>query len=235
VDVHGEVTDWLNPADPQNFQLEVDSMLEVVRKYDVDGIHFDYIRYPNNNLDYSDFSRRKFETDMGLKVTNWPGDCHTGALHDQYRDWRAAQITRLVETVSREARKIRPGVKISAAVFGDYPSCRDSVGQEWPLWAQRGYVDFLCPMDYTDDDERFTKWIQSQKKLVGDVPLYPGIGATASRSTLTADRVVGQIQIARSLGAEGFTVFNLSEQTAKAILPGVRASAGRTPATPPHR
>ena len=109
-------------------------MLEVVRKYDVDGIHFDYIRYPNNDLDYSDYSRKKFESDTGLKVTSWPSDCYSGELHDQYRDWRAAQITRLVATVSREARKIRPGVKISAAVFRDYPSCRDAVGQEWPVW-----------------------------------------------------------------------------------------------------
>ena len=77
VDVNGEVTDWLNPAHPENYKLEVESMLEVVRKYAVDGIHFDYIRYPNNNLDYSDFSRRKFELDTGVKVKNWPSDCHS--------------------------------------------------------------------------------------------------------------------------------------------------------------
>ena len=235
VDINGEVTDWLNPAHPDNFKLEVDSMLEVVRKYDVDGIHFDYIRYPNNNLDFSDFSRRKFESDTGLTVKNWPRDCHSGPLHDAYRDWRADQITRLVETVSREARKIRPGVKISAAVFRDYPSCRASVGQDWPLWAKRGYVDFLCPMNYTADDKQFAAWIKTQSKLVGNVPLYPGIGATASRVTLTADRVVGQIHIARELGADGFTVFNLTEQTAKTILPGIRSGAGRAPATPSHR
>jgi hypothetical protein len=68
----------------------------------------------------------------------------------------------------------------------------------------------------------------------GDVPIYPGIGATASRSTLTADRVVGQIQIARGIGAEGFTIFDLTETTAETILPGFAASAGRRPATPPH-
>jgi len=44
VDVQGRPTDWLDPAHPANFRLELDSLLEVVRKYDVDGIHFDYIR-----------------------------------------------------------------------------------------------------------------------------------------------------------------------------------------------
>ncbi len=231
IDVHGEVTDWLNPAHPQNFQLEVDSMLEVVRKYDVAGIHFDYIRYPNNDLDYSDFSRQKFEVDTGLKITNWPDECHSGKLREAYRDWRANQITRLVETISGEARKIRPGIKVSAAVFADYPDCRDSVAQEWPLWAERGYVDFLCPMNYTEDDDQFIAWIEQQRNLVDNIPLYPGIGVTASRATLTADRVVGQIHITRRLGADGFTLFELSENTAKTVLPAVHASASRTEAT----
>ena len=91
-------------------------------------------------------------------------------------------------------------------------------------------------MDLTsfhDDDRQFAAWIKSQKELVGGrVPIYPGIGATSSRTTLTADRVVGHISIARRLGAGGFTVFNLTEETAATILPGVAAGAGRTPAVP---
>ncbi len=235
VDIDGNVTDWLNPAHPDNFRLEVDSMLEVVRRYDVDGIHFDYIRYPHGRCDYSGESRKRFEADTGLVVKNWPKDCYSGPLHDAYRDWRAAQITRLVETVSREARKIRPGIKISAAVFSSYPACRVHVAQDWPLWAKRGYVDFLCPMNYTEDDRQYQEWITSQRKLLGDVLLYPGIGASASRSHLTADRVVGQIHLTRTLGADGFTIFNLTEQTAQEILPGIAVGAGRTPAVPPHR
>jgi hypothetical protein len=90
-------------------------------------------------------------------------------------------------------------------------------------------------MDYTNDDAEFAETVAAQKKLVGKVPLYPGIGATASRSTLTADRVAGQIHLARTQGAEGFTVFNLNERTAATILPGIGAGAGQNPAVPPHR
>ena len=57
--------------------------------------------------------------------------------------------------VSREAKKIRPGLKISAAVFGSYPGCRESVAQDWPAWVKAGYLDFVCPMDYTTSDEEF--------------------------------------------------------------------------------
>ncbi|MCH9656326.1 MAG: family 10 glycosylhydrolase [Planctomycetes bacterium] len=236
VSVKGEPSDWLNPAHPENFQLEVDSMLEVVKKYPVDGIHFDYIRYPNDRHCYSDYSRKKFESDTGIKVTNWPGDCYNGKLKSQYRDWRAAQITRLVETVQREARKLRPGIKISAAVFREYPECREWVAQDWPLWAKRGYLDFICPMDYTDNDRQFQIWIEEQQKhLAGSIPIYPGIGALSARTTLSSDRVLGQIAITRQLKTGGFTVFSLNQQTLSSIVPDFKLSAGKVKATPTHR
>ena len=114
----------------------------------------------------------------------------------------------------RGARQIRPGIKISAAVFSAYPDCRRTVAQDWPLWARQGYVDFLCPMDYTESDLTFAGLVENQLRLVaGKIPLYPGIGATASHSTLAADRVASQVEVARRLGAGGFTIFNFEENT----------------------
>jgi len=110
------------------------------------------------------------------------------------------------------------------------------VAQDWPVWVRNGYLDFLCPMDYSDSDDQFAALVKSQQQLVGGrIPLYPGIGATASRSALSVDRVVGQIKLARELGAQGFTIFNLSESTAHDLLPGIALGAGQTPATVSHR
>jgi uncharacterized lipoprotein YddW (UPF0748 family) len=127
-------------------------------------------------------------------------------------------------------------LKISAAVFGAYPDCRTYVGQDWPAWVRAGYLDFLCPMNYSSDDRYFAALIRNQKKLVGDrVPVYVGIGATATGMALNPDRVVGQISIARSLGASGFTIFNFDAQTADAIIPGIGLGAGATKAVVSHR
>jgi len=236
VNIAGEPVDWLCPSHPENLRLELESMLEVARKYDVDGLHFDYIRYPNRSGCYCDGCRERFQADTGLTVADWPKDCYSGALHDQYHDWRCEQITRLVAAVHREAKKIRPELKISAAVFGAYPQCRETVGQDWVAWVKAGYLDFICPMDYTESDLSFTNLVTNQLELVGGrIPLYPGIGATASRSALSPDRVVGQIHIARSLGAAGFTIFNFTAGTAERILPGVGLGAGSQRAVPPHR
>jgi uncharacterized lipoprotein YddW (UPF0748 family) len=238
VNSRGEPIDWLCPSHPQNQKLELDSMLEVARKYPVDGLHFDYIRYPDGSCCYCEGCRRRFEQASGRTVLDhdWPKECFAGARKDEYRDWRCRQITQLVADVSRQARQIRPGIKISAAVFGAYPDCRKSVGQDWREWIKAGYLDFVCPMDYTTDDAEFAKYVSRQVLLV-DVraQLYPGIGASASRSKLSAEQVLRQIQEARRLGASGWTIFNLDAGTAASIVPGVGAGIGSPHAVPPHR
>ncbi len=228
----GQEQRWLCPSHPENFQLELDSMLEVARKYEVDGLHFDYIRYPNRNHCYCDGCRQRFEARAGVTVANWPQDCYAGKLREQYHDFRCEQITRLVAAVSQQARVIKPQIKISAAVFGAYPDCRESVGQDWVEWVKAGYLDFVCPMDYTQSDLNFVGLVENQLRLVdGRIPVYPGIGAWR----LTPDRVVGQIHHARLLGAPGFTVFDLGPDAAASVLPAVGAGAGAQRAVPPHR
>jgi len=235
VTADGIQLDWLCPSHPENQKLEVESMVEVARKYPLDGIHFDYIRYPHAGCCFCAGCRERFEAFSGRKVADWPAECHSGARKREYNDWRCTQITRVVAEVSREARRVRPGIKISAAVFPAYPNCRESVAQDWPAWVEAGYLDFLCPMDYAADDEKFADLVRDQiKRIGGRVPLYPGIGARATGMGLSADRVAGQIHIARELGAAGFTIFNLDADTAASIVPGIGLGAASVPAVPPH-
>jgi uncharacterized lipoprotein YddW (UPF0748 family) len=97
-------------------------------------------------------------------------------LAEQYLRFRRDNITRLVEAVSREARRIKPGIKVSAAVFWHWTSARNQVAQDWKLWVEKGYLDFVCPMDYTPNNARFQTLVESQRKWAGKVPFYPGIG-----------------------------------------------------------
>jgi uncharacterized lipoprotein YddW (UPF0748 family) len=232
VSVDGQSHDWLCPSHPENFALELASMLEVARKYSVDGLHFDYIRYPDRDKCYCDGCRHRFESDTHQQVKNWPEDCYSGDLRERYAQWRCDQITRLVKAVHDEAKQIRPGLKISAAVFSSYPSCRESVAQDWPEWIKAGYLDFVCPMDYTQSDLDFIGLVRNQQKLIeGRIPIYPGIG----QFRLSADRTVGQIHQARELGADGFTIFDLSRGSAASAVPAIGAGAGKQKAEPPHR
>ena len=173
--MQGRPVDWLCPSDPANRQLEVQSMLEVARRYPVDGLQMDYIRYPDGHCCYCDGCRKRFEADSGRRVDQWPADCYSGARKDEYNDWRCRQITLLVTAIRRELKRLHPEMKLSAAVWGGYPDCRRWVAQDWPAWVRAGDLDFICPMDYTEDPKEFARWVGQQMDLVGGrIPVYPG-------------------------------------------------------------
>lgn len=223
VDRYGEPVDWLCPSNPDNQQLEHDSMLEVVQNYDVDGIHFDYIRYPNADSCYCDACRARFEEQTGNTVTTWPDDVlNGGALESDFQDWRRQQITNLVSWVYQDVKAIKPQVQVSAAVFSRYPSCRESVGQDWVEWINEGIVDFLCPMDYTEDFDYFENIVGGQLAFAENrIPIYPGIGASSSSSTMGPDGVIVQIQTTRDLQTGGFIIFNYDRDLAESTLPAL--------------
>jgi uncharacterized lipoprotein YddW (UPF0748 family) len=223
----GEEVNWLCPSHPENFALERDSMLEVVRNYAVDGIHFDYIRYPDADACYCNGCRERFQRATGAKIEHWPEDVLTGKYAEPFGDWRREQITRLVRAVSQEAHQLRPGVKVSAAVFGNWESARRVVGQDAKAWVDAGYLDFVCPMDYESKDADFSKWVRSQVAAVNHkIPCYAGIGA---HKLSGPEQLARQIQLSRDLGADGFVLFNLTEKLATQLLPPLRLGVTSAP------
>ena len=117
---------------------------------------------------------------------------------------------------------LKPSLKISAAVFRSYPSCRDTVGQDWVSWIEHGYLDFICPMNYTEDYELFVNLVNEQMGYVGGrIPLYPGIGVGASSSTLLPDQVIMQILATREARTGGFIIFNYNVSLAETCLPAL--------------
>ena len=211
---------WLCPSHPANQKLEIDSMVGVATKYAVDGIHFDYIRYPGGENCFCPGCRQRFEAALGAKVARWPSDTRNDpAIRQKWLDFRRDNITKVVAAVHEAVKKQRPGVKISAAVFRNWPADRDSVGQDWKLWCDRGYLDFVCPMDYTPSDAQFEAMVAQQLQWAGRVPCYPGIGLSTWGGPPDAAKVIEQIQTTRRLNTGGFTVFNYSVPEAARIVP----------------
>ena len=224
----GEDVNWLCPSHAENFALERDSMLEVVRDYDVDGIHFDYIRYPDKEACFCSCCRERFEKIADVKIEKWPDEVSTGEHAERFADWRREQITRLVRAVSQEAHAIKRRIKVSAAVWGGWTNARKSIGQDAKAWIDAGYLDFVCPMDYEGDDNTFTDLVQKQVAATNHkTPLYIGMGAHKLSGPAQLAR---QIQLARDLGADGFVIFNLTEKLATQFLPALRLGTIAAPA-----
>ncbi len=211
---------WLCPSHPANQELEISSMVEIARNYAVDGIHFDYIRYPSRDFCFCDGCRERFENVIGARVKKWPADIRNdNKLKEQWLNFRRCNITRVVKAVSDEAREIRPNLKISAAVFSNWQSDRDSIGQDWKLWCDKGYLDFICPMNYTPNNVEFAGMIRQQLEWAGNVPCYPGIGFSVWPDEGKIYRLMEQIKTTRALKSGGFIIFDYNVLTAREIVP----------------
>ena len=215
---------WLCPSDPRNRDLELSAVVEVARNYDVAGIHLDYIRYPSADSCYCEGCRKRFGDGTALVVTNWPADVITGDHASAYKAWRSEQITSFVVQTAAAIKNVRQDIELSAAVFPSWPSCRETLGQDWVSWAKSGAVDFVCPMSYVTDAAEAASLTTAQLAAVGaGARLYPSLGP--STKGLPPEQVVRQVDWVRKAGAKGFVLFELDRDLLDVHLPALRAGA----------
>jgi uncharacterized lipoprotein YddW (UPF0748 family) len=209
---------WLDPSDERNRQLEITAMEEMARNFDVDGIHYDFMRYPSSRYCYCDRCRDQFEEWAGVTVEDWPADCWEGGQHlAAYRDWRRHLQTSLVAEMRERLAAIKPDLQISLAARASVTGAPEADAQDWITWAREGYLDFLCPMNYTGDLDAFRNKLAPQMELVGGtIPVYAGIGVASTRSS-TPVNLSQQIALARELGADGFLIFALNDFSREVI------------------
>lgn len=190
-----------NPTDP-DVQSHIAAVCrDIVSRYGIDGLHFDYVRFVGDSLpegksypaDPASLSR--FYKAAGRKSLDSIEDRAAHAA------WIRDEISNLVRRVSREARRIRPGIAISAAVWRDPDLARDKQLQDAAVWLKEGTVDRVVPMIYTDSNTDFTRDLDAWLKVAGKKPVTPGIGAYKHQATQTLE------QIRLSAGADGYCLF----------------------------
>ncbi len=197
------------PALASNRELEQRAMVELVSKYDLSGVQFDYIRYFSANVDYCASSRAAFEQAKGIKVKNWPSDVTRGKYRETYHRWRTDLISSVVRDVSVAVRRANPAVKVSAAVWHSPDVALDEYAQDWLSWVEDGYLDFVVPMNYTTDNNQFVRWLEKQRRLVnGRVPIYAGIGSYLLDRPSQMNQ---QIALCRDAGMSGYVLYNYDQ------------------------
>lgn len=129
----------------------------------------------------------------------------------------ASHVSRFVADARR--RVVRPKW-LTAAVYGKYPTCIGSVGQDWVGWLDAGLVDYVAPMDYTENLAVFESYLRQQAAVRTRARrTIAGIGVTANESRLDARQVIDQINLARRYGLAGEALFDLDATLEKSILP----------------
>jgi uncharacterized lipoprotein YddW (UPF0748 family) len=192
---------FLDPGVPEVKQHIHDVMLEIVQKYPVDGLHYDYIRYPAevgdwayNATSVTRFKERYKDYD-GISPENSP---------IQWAEWKRAQITEIVQSVSRDVKSLRPEVFISASVLHDWPRAHNDYGQDARTWLSRGIVDATFPMLYSYAPKDFEYVARDHLNHAFGGWVMPGLNA--GRSSL--EDLVELIRMSRRLQAPGLALFS---------------------------
>ncbi|HEX7879336.1 MAG TPA: family 10 glycosylhydrolase [Candidatus Eisenbacteria bacterium] len=160
--------------------------LEVAERYDVDGIHLDYIRNPLLETGFDKVTRAGFLAEKGVdpwKLRNAaiPLKARYGAeglaqLEKDWKEWRADQVTRLVRDIHDGLEALDKPVTLSAAVFPNCNYAPNDVGQAWMTWCQEGLLDLVVPMMYSPKSSTvMDQFMLAQKTMPLNVVMYAGL------------------------------------------------------------
>ncbi len=193
----GDTEGWyIDPAADGFAEYFAAVAAEVAREYDVDGVHLDFIRYPNYRFGYGKNSRSRYLKERARQdpillgyhkledaIYN-PAVGYNGLaarwfdLHAlEWLDWRADQVTRAVDAARRAVKAADPEVQFSTAPWADPEHAYRYVGQDWLGWLDRGLVDIICPMTYWGNAPKLAALADRLEKRRGDARLYMGVGA----------------------------------------------------------
>ncbi len=213
---------FLTPANLAARQHIHDVFLDVARRYDIDGIHFDYVRYPNAAYDYSDsaLERFKLERESSLTPEQVAAFAERGrrdrliypyAFPAEWQAFRRRQVTEMVAGISQDIKAIKPWMVISAAVFADSKDAFASRGQDWKTWLQQGYLDAVVPMAYGASTPQVSAQIADAVACAraSGRYAYAGLGSWH----IPAGSTAAKIQAARALGAQGWVLFSYGGMT----------------------
>jgi uncharacterized lipoprotein YddW (UPF0748 family) len=219
----GTARPWIDPGVPAARAYLMGAVREMAVNYKVAGVHLDFVRYPDFASSLGPTVRKSFEAYRKAPVAAWPDDVKEGPQRSLFMRWRSDHVTDFVQTARRTLKQEAQGKLLTAAVFGKYPSCVDSVGQDWELWLQLGLLDYVAPMNYTEDMAKFNEWLTMQTRSRKQaMKIISGLGVTAAESRLNPIEVIDQIKAGRKAGAAGFALFDLDTTLRQEVMPVLR-------------
>ena len=166
--IHFKKAWYLDPGNPNTAGYLSAIAKEITTCYDIDGIHLDYIRYPEDGENFPDNKTfRKYGKGKDIS------------------QWRRDNITAIVRRIYNEVKSIKPWVKVSSSPVGKYNDTRrysskgwnaySAVYQDVKLWLKTGIQDVIFPMMYFRDNQFYPFALDWQENKHGRW-VVPGLG-----------------------------------------------------------
>ena len=196
----------LDPGIREAQEYICNTYLEVVRKYDVDGVHFDYCRYWDPTFGYSDLAVARFNKETGRTGKPKVDD-------PVWCQWRRDRVTDLVRQVYEGVQATKPWVRVTASVVGNHPEGPlpmdftkshpyFSLLQDWERWTREGIIDAVFPMNYKRETSpqqqvAFREMTDGMVRWKHDRHAYNGM------SVQPPDDYAAQVNESRTRGTDG--------------------------------
>jgi uncharacterized lipoprotein YddW (UPF0748 family) len=206
---------WLDPAFPGVAERLAATFAELVRGYPLDGLHLDYVRYPDTlpfspgtqfgvglGFGFGEASRARFQAETGLVA---PFAASLGNA-ERFDGWRREKLGALVAAIANAARAERPALRVSAAVIAERERAYRVDLQDWLGWLDAGQLDFAVPMLYTRDPTLLRYGVETLAGLARRRQLWVGLG-----SWLFAESpglAVEQLRVANAEAGLGTSLFS---------------------------
>ena len=208
---------FLSPAHPAVMEYLLDVMKEVLLNYKIDGLHLDYIRYRNAESGYNGAARRGFEREHGIdplrlyfsSITGsptWRKD-ETKFLWQQWNQYRRNAITDFVRRCNTLILDTNSNCLLSVAVKPNPNSAKEWYYQEWDRWLVEGLVDYVVPMNYSQDLREFARNID---RVYESIPMkyWPGIVMGIAVYNQNALDARDKIKYSKFTGFSGISIFS---------------------------
>ena len=184
---------FLNPGNPKTKEYLMSLVKEVVERYDVDGVHFDYLRYPERAFRFPDsYDYRKYDNGRSL---------------DQ---WRRDNITEILRYIYKGVKQLKPWVKVSTCPVGKYRDTSRYSSKGWNAfhvvhqdvqgWLGEGIQDQIYPMMYFRGNAFYPFALDWQEQSNGR-HVVPGLGVYflhPSEGDWSLDEIQRQINFIRN-------------------------------------
>ena len=201
---------YMDPANPYVRQYLLNIIDEIASRYQVDGIHLDYIRYPfqnpsrNFSYGYSTTARNQFRQLYGIDPMKISSRDRQNLW--KWTEFKINQVNSFVANTSKFLKQKYPKLILSAAVF-PFPRHErfDKIQQDWESWVLKGDIDLLTPMTYALDTSRFQQITQplTNTRVLGSTLITPAVKLLNLPEIVAVD----PIQAARDLPTGGYIIF----------------------------
>jgi uncharacterized lipoprotein YddW (UPF0748 family) len=235
--VEGLYTSPLHPAAQDHTAAAI---REIAGRYPIDGVHLDYIRFPNDEFDYSPSAMEQFKN----AVLPGLGDAerreaaarevldpaaYPNLFPEKWNDFRRSRLTSLVIKIRTSVKAVRPGAIVSAAVIPDAQQALDERLQDWRGWIDQSLLDVLCPMAYTTDRDVFERQIAAARAHAGSRPVWAGIGAYQLSPAQTLTHIAAATRLGAGIVLFSYEALAAASNSADAVSELGRAAFGTAP------